>query len=123
MHRQIALVQYGTPELVRLKWALTKLLLLEVQRLLDLSNSLRCVHGAIVLPLETFEQLGVCVKNLPITFCLFQDLVDLTILLHDRGHILRYQLLIDLKLSIALLKVRTMLPQGFGRLRLFVLEL
>ena len=117
------LVQYGTPELARLKWALIKLLLLEVQRLLDLSNSLRCVHGAIVLPLKTYEQLRVRVKSLPVTFSLFQELVDLTILLHDRGHILRYQLLIDLKLSIALLKFRTMLPQGFSRLRLFVLEL
>jgi len=101
------------------------LLFFHVYSLLELSNSLQGgVIGAIVIPLETtLEKLRVRGKSLPVTLGLLQELVNLAILLHDRRHILRYELLIDLKLSVALLKVRTMLPQRLGGLRLLVLKL
>jgi len=101
------------------------LLFFHVYRLPDLSNSLQGgVIGAIVIPLETtLEKLRVRGKSLPVTLGLLQELVNLAILLHDLRHILRYELLIDLKLSVALFKVRTMLPQRLDGLRLHVLKL
>jgi hypothetical protein len=101
------------------------LLFFHVYSLLDLSNSLLGgVIGAIVIQLETtLKQLRVRGKSLPVTLGILQQSVNLAILLHDRRHILRYELLIDLKLSVALLEVRTMLPQRLGGLRLLVFKL
>jgi len=89
----------------RENWTLVKLLFFNVYSLPNLSNSLiGVVIGAVVIPLETtFEKFRVHGKSMQVTFGLLQELVNLAILLHYRRQILRYEVLIDFKLSVALL--------------------